>query len=112
MQWNDLKTNPPTGSEYAIILFPCKSDCGILYTTSNPQYAIKHGIESGYTHWAEIELAPDHDKWTEWQGSLTPTDISNSLDKIIDNLNEKFQKEIQPAKVWKLNDERNKLQSL
>ena len=72
MKWNDLKTNPPTGREYAIILFPCRSDCGILYTTSNPQYAIKNGIEAGYTHWANFELAPTHAYWAEWQGSTTP----------------------------------------
>jgi hypothetical protein len=67
MKWRDLKTDPPTGNEYAVILFPCKSYCGILYTVSNSLYA--HGpyaLDAGYTHWAEFELAPEHDKWQQW----------------------------------------------
>jgi hypothetical protein len=82
MKWNDLITNPPTGNEYAIILFPCKTDCGILYNASNPHYAIKHGASQGYTHWAEIELAPDHDKWNEWQNNLTSEEITKSLENV------------------------------
>lgn len=70
MIWRDLKTDPPTGSEYCILLFPCKSDVGILYTTSNPHYAMKQGIRQGYTHWAEFELAPTHDEWVRWQDDI------------------------------------------
>jgi hypothetical protein len=83
MKWNDLITNPPTGNEYAIILFPCKTDCGILYTASNPHYAIKYGVTQGYTHWTEIELAPDHDKWNDWQNNLTPEEIIKSVENAI-----------------------------
>lgn len=82
MKWNDLKTNPPTGKEYAVILFPCRSDCGILYTSSNPQYAIKNGVKAGYTHWAEIELAPTHAYWAEWQDSITPEQNLESLSNV------------------------------
>jgi len=114
MKWNDLKTNPPTGDEYAIILFPCKSDCGILYSASNPHYAIKHGIRQGYTHWADIELAPDHDKWHEWQNNLTQEEIEESLQGAISTLKnldiDTSSKEYTEwmANVWRLNDERNK----
>jgi len=86
MKWNDLKENPPTGKEYAVILFPCKTDCGLLYTTSNPQYAVKHGTASGYTHWAEIELAPTHEYWSEWQDNVTPEENKKSLERAVEYL--------------------------
>jgi hypothetical protein len=114
MEWNDLKTNPPTGNEYAVILFPCKSDCGILYTASNPHYAIKNGVSSGYTHWAEIQLAPDHDKWQDWQDSLTYEEIEESLQNSISTLKnldvDTSSKEYTEwmSNVWKMNDKRNK----
>jgi hypothetical protein len=128
--WNDLKTNPPTGEEYGVLLFPCRSDCGILYTMSNPQYAIKNGVRNGYTHWSNIELAPNHDELVEWQNNLTPEEIEKSLracmtilgsladtdgildDDLYDLLEEDVRKAedvAQTAKVWKMNDERNKL---
>ena len=67
-KWRDLLTDPPTGNEYGVLLFPCKSDCGILYTTSNPDYARgKYAQEAGFTHWCEIELAPTHEEWVQWQ---------------------------------------------
>ena len=121
MKWNDLITNPPTGNEYAIILFPCKTDCGILYNASNPHYAIKHGVSQGYTHWAEIELAPDHDKWNEWQKNLTQEEITESLenalsilgnhdgimdDVIYDTSSKEYVEWM--SNVWRLNDLRNK----
>lgn len=71
MKWRDLKTDPPTGKEYAVLLFPCKSDCGVLYTVSNPVYARgPYALSSGYTHWCEFELAPTHKKWVKWQDNL------------------------------------------
>ena len=70
MLWRELETDPPSGNEYAIILFPCKTDCGLLYIISNPHYAIKHGVNNGYTHWTEFQLAPDHDKLVSWQNGL------------------------------------------
>ncbi len=71
MKWRDLKKDPPTGNEYAVLLFPCKSDCGVLYTVSNPVYARgPYALSSGYTHWCEFELAPTHDKWAKWQDNL------------------------------------------
>lgn len=71
MQWRDLLTDPPSGKEYCILLFPCKTDVvGKLYITSNPHYAIKKGIKSGYTHWADPGLAPTHDEWVKWQDEL------------------------------------------
>lgn len=133
MEWNDLKTNPPTGDEYAVILFPCKSDCGILYTASNPHYAIKNGISAGYTHWAEIGLAPDHDKWQDWQDGLNHKEIEEGLqacqgvisvlgnhDGIMDDdLLNLLEEKAHPhstnkyvewmANIWRLNDERNKM---
>lgn len=69
-QWKDLATDPPTGEEHCVLLFPCKTDVGILYITSNPYYAIKHGIDQGYTHWAEVEHAPTHDEWIRWQDDI------------------------------------------
>ena len=79
MVWKDLKTNPPTGKEHAILLFPCRTDCGLLYITSNPHYAIKNGVKNGYTHWAEIELAPTHAYWAEWQDNIVPEENEKSL---------------------------------
>lgn len=114
MEWNDLKTNPPTGNEYAVILFPCRSDCGILYTASNPQYAIKNAANQGYTHWAEIGLAPDHDKWQDWQDSLTHKEIEEGLRSAISTLKnldvDTSSKEYTEwmSNVWRLNDKRNK----
>jgi hypothetical protein len=72
--WRDLKFDPPSGEEYAVLLFPCKSDCGILYTVSNPEYARgPYALDAGYTHWAEFSLAPDHDHWVKWQDKLNDT---------------------------------------
>jgi len=71
MKWRDLKTDPPTGDEYAVLLFPLRSDIGVLYTVSNPEYARgKYALESGYTHWCEFDLAPNHDELVEWQKQL------------------------------------------
>lgn len=69
--WRDLEKDPPTDEEYCVILFPCKTDCGLLYVTSNPKYARGPiAIQMGYTHWCKVPLAPDHDKWVEWQNNL------------------------------------------
>lgn len=70
MEWKDLKTNPPTGKEKVILLFPCRTECGLLYITSNPHYAIKNGVKNGYTHWAKFEFAPTHAYWAEWQEQI------------------------------------------
>ena len=58
--WRDLKTDPPTGDE-EVVLFPCISDVGILYTASNPEYARLNAAKHGYTHWAPLARHPDHD---------------------------------------------------
>lgn len=68
--WRDLKSDPPTGEEYCVLLFPCKTDCGLLYITSNPQFAITNGAKQGFTHWCDVELAPAHIEWQEWQDKL------------------------------------------
>jgi hypothetical protein len=69
--WFDLKTEPPTGKEYAVILFPCKTDCGVLYTIRNRFYAkSKYALKAGYTHWCNFELSQDHDKLVAWQDNL------------------------------------------
>lgn len=88
MEWKDLKTNPPTGKEHTILLFPCRTDCGLLYITSNPHYAIVNGVKNGYTHWAEIEFAPTHAYWSEWQESIRAEENEKSLDSAIKNLQE------------------------
>ena len=88
MEWKDLKTNPPTGKEHAILLFPCRTDCGLLYITNNPHYAIKNGVKNGYTHWAEIQFAPTHAYWSEWQESIRAEENEKSLDSAIKNLQE------------------------
>ena len=88
MKWNDLKTNPPTGKEHAILLFPCRTDCGLLYITSNPHYAIKNGVKAGYTHWAEIEFAPTHAYWAEWQESIRTEENEKSLEGAVEYLQE------------------------
>jgi hypothetical protein len=73
MKWRDLKTDPPTGNEYAVLLFPCKSDCCVLYSVSNPHYARgPYAQTAGYTHWCEFELAPTHNIWVTWQNDLQP----------------------------------------
>lgn len=70
MIWYDLASEPPTDDEYAVILFPCKTDCGLLYTTSNPVFARVNGVKQGYTHWARIQEAPGHRTWANWQKSF------------------------------------------
>ena len=70
MYWYDLATEPPTDDEHAVLLFPCKTDCGLLYITSNPVFARVNGVKSGYTHWARIHPAPGHRYWKEWQDNL------------------------------------------
>lgn len=70
MTWYDLKTSLPTGDEYAVLLFPCQTDCGLLYITSNPSYARINAIKHGYTHWAKIDHAPEHEKWIQWQRNV------------------------------------------
>jgi hypothetical protein len=70
MIWYDLAIEPPTDDEYAVMLLPCKTDCGLLYTTSNPVYARVNGVKHGYTHWARIQPAPGHRKWKDWQDNL------------------------------------------
>jgi hypothetical protein len=65
--WQSLKDNPPNPKEhYCVLLFPCISDVGIIYTTSNVDYAIgPYAIEAGYTHWMPVEKHPDHSKIEE-----------------------------------------------
>jgi len=58
MTWRDLKTDPPIGNG-CVILFPCITDVGILYTASNPEYARQNALKQGYTHWMPIEPHPD-----------------------------------------------------
>lgn len=71
MIWYDLKTEPPTDAEYAVLLFPCITDCGVLYTVSNPVYARgQYALNCGYTHWARIHLAPGHHRMVEYQRTL------------------------------------------
>lgn len=69
MEWRDLKTDPPTGGD-VVLLFPCISDVGILYTASNPEYARINALKQGYTHWAAIERHPDHEKWRAYCDAL------------------------------------------
>lgn len=69
--WKDLKTDPPTGDEYCVLLFPCKTDCGLLYITSNTDYARgQYALDAGYTHWAEFNLAPTHAEAQAWQDDV------------------------------------------
>ena len=64
--WRCLKTDPPTGNEYGILLWPQTIDVGYNYIISNPQYAIKNGLAHGFLLWYEFPLAPDHDNFIEW----------------------------------------------
>ena len=70
MKWRDLKTDPPTGNEYAVLLFPYLSAMNIFYTVGNSSYAKSEAISAGYTHWSEFQLAPSHDELVEWQENL------------------------------------------
>ena len=79
MQWYKLADVLPNKEEYAVLLFPCKSSIGILYTASNTPYAIKHGLSSGYTHWAYIKEAPGHGDMITWQDSITVGEEQESL---------------------------------
>lgn len=71
MQWIKLEDELPPDDVYCVLLFPLKSDVGILYHTSNPAYARVNAIKAGYTHWAKVENAPTHEQWVEWQDKLT-----------------------------------------
>jgi hypothetical protein len=89
--WRDIKTDPPAGTEYAVLLFPVRSDCGVLYTVSNSQYAKSDYARERYTHWAEFELAPTHAELQLWQDQLTAEDIEKSLQgaiEFLDSLND------------------------
>jgi hypothetical protein len=55
--WRDLASDPPTGAR-CVVLFPQISDCGILFTASNPEYARMNALKNGYTHWMEIGPLP------------------------------------------------------
>lgn len=77
--WKKLEDELPTGDEYAVLLFPCKTDCMLLYTVSNPQYAKKTALDHGYTHWCEFNLAPDHKALEEWQNNITREEIEKSM---------------------------------
>jgi hypothetical protein len=70
MIWRNLKYDPPSGYEYCVLLFPLRTDVGVLYTVSNPQYAKVNALRDGYTHWAEFNLAPTHHYWQQWQEDL------------------------------------------
>lgn len=60
--WKRLSEELPSEEEYAVLLFPVRSDVGIMYTVSNPFYARATAIHEGYTHWCKFELAPKHHK--------------------------------------------------
>jgi len=72
MKWISLDEKLPNVEEhYCVLLFPCKTDVGILYITSNVEYARgPYAKQAGYTHWAAIELAPNHDELVKWQEEL------------------------------------------
>lgn len=72
MKWIALDDELPKVEEhYCVLLFPCKTDVGILYITSNVEYARgPYAKQAGYTHWAAIELAPDHEALVKWQEEL------------------------------------------
>jgi len=67
MKWNEFKTNPPSGSETMIVMFPCKVENGSLYKVVSAEYAKVNGQKQGYTHWLEIDLSPTHNDWKQWQ---------------------------------------------
>lgn len=66
MIWRSLKDDPPNPEELegegSILLFPCITDVGHLYSVSNPDYARQNGLKYGYTHWAVIDRHPDEEK--------------------------------------------------
>jgi hypothetical protein len=64
--WRCLKTDPPTGKEYGILLWPQLTDVGFTYIISNPQWALANGLNDGFTLWFEWPLAPNHDDFLEF----------------------------------------------
>jgi hypothetical protein len=65
MIWRSLKDDPPKieelEGEKSILLFPCFTKVGHLYSVSNPDYALQNALNHGYTHWAVIEPHPDEE---------------------------------------------------
>ena len=72
-RWRDLLNDPPTGKEYAVILWPVNVDVGHSYTLSNPAYAIKNGLQNGYRAWMELKLHPDHDYFEKYKEEINVT---------------------------------------
>ena len=60
-RWRDLLRDPPTGKEYAVILWPINVDAGHSYALSNPHYARDNALTHGYISWMELKCHPDHE---------------------------------------------------
>ncbi len=82
MNWISLEDQLPSVDEYAVLLFPSKTDCGPLYIVSNPTYARINALKHGFTHWAKFELAPGHAIEIEHQrsGYLDESHYSEDLE--------------------------------
>ena len=89
VEWKLLSEEKPSLDDYAVILFPCRSPNGILYTVSNPHYArSENATNAGYTHWSRLDLAPCHDKLVKWKDDLTWQEIDASLDEALKYIDE------------------------
>lgn len=59
--WSNLETSPPTGDEYAVILYAPKPIMGnLIYYLASPLYAINDALRAGFTQWAPVHAAGDH----------------------------------------------------
>lgn len=56
--WYALEDRLPEGDR-PVLLFPCITDVGIPFITSNPEYVRRFAQQWGFTHWADIGELPD-----------------------------------------------------
>lgn len=57
MIWRSIKDDPPT-HDRCVVIFPCVTDVGHVYQTSNPEYVRQNAWNQGYRFWADIDPAP------------------------------------------------------
>lgn len=69
-RWRDLLSDPPTGKEYAVILWPVIVDVGHSYVISNPHYAKTNALKKGYRAWMELKCHPDHEAFEKHTDEL------------------------------------------
>jgi hypothetical protein len=64
-RWRDLLSDPPTGNEHTVLIWPSRVDCGHAYTVSNAKYAKANAIKQGYRYWMEVMPHPEQEQYEQ-----------------------------------------------